>query len=342
MSETQNYGDILKSIGYKLIDCGDHWRTKAIYRNGSGSTSVKIYKNSGVWSDFGIENGCKPFQALVEATVKDKKRSLNIVKNISSVDTYQPKDRIEMEKVYPNECLDDLFPNYSFYKKRGISENTQRKFKVGLANIGKMYRRMTFPIYNEHSQIIGFSGRKIDDNNDFPKWKQIGKKSKWVYPVYVPESESDEEITKKREAILVESIGDALALYENGIKNVIVIFGVSTSWQVINYLSSKELDRIIISTNNDTDSKDNNGLIGAIKCYLKLSKIFDLERLIIKFPPKGMNDFGKAHEEDYNMINWVNREIDQSKQKEFIYDFVTKNKKLFSEDHRKIVKRFNG
>ena len=94
--------------------------------------------------------------------------------------------------------LDKLFPNYSFYKKKGISEETQKKFQVGLAGVGKMYRRMVFPIYNEHQQIIGFSGRKVDDNNNYPKWKHLGKRNSWVYPAFNSSTNVLEEITLKK------------------------------------------------------------------------------------------------------------------------------------------------
>ena len=49
---SDQFQEILESLGYKLIDCGDHWRTQALYRNGDNSTALKIYKNTGVWMDF--------------------------------------------------------------------------------------------------------------------------------------------------------------------------------------------------------------------------------------------------------------------------------------------------
>ena len=48
----------------------------------------------------------------------------------------------------------------------------------------------------------------------------------------------------KKEVILVESIGDAMALYEQGIKNVLVMFGLSVNSHIINYLNSKSIDRL--------------------------------------------------------------------------------------------------
>ena len=74
--KSQNFSDfksILESIGYNLIDCGDHWRTQALYRGGDNATAVKVYKNTGVWMDFVDHVGCKPFEALVRLTVKDER-----------------------------------------------------------------------------------------------------------------------------------------------------------------------------------------------------------------------------------------------------------------------------
>ena len=58
--------------------------------------------------------------------------------------------------------------------------------------------------------------RKIDDDNDYPKWKHIGKKNTWVYPSFVKNNECDAEIERLGQVHLVESIGDAMALYDAG------------------------------------------------------------------------------------------------------------------------------
>jgi hypothetical protein len=331
---SEDFQQILESMGYRLIDCGDHWRTQALYRSGDNQTAVKIYKNTGVWMDFVINKGSKPFEALVRETLKgddgNLTKLLSKVKNADAPITYKKKDTIEMEKIYPPDALDKLFPNYSFYKKRLISEETQKKFQVGLAGVGKMYRRMVFPIYNEHNQIIGFSGRKVDDNNNYPKWKHIGKRNNWVYPALNCITGVKEEIALKKEVILVESIGDALALYEQNIKNVLVIFGLSVNNNIVSYLSGMPINRITISTNNDEGNSDNRGFIAGIKNYLKLSSYFDLNILSVKFPPKPYNDFGDAHLEGCDFKSWIDKKIDQADQLNYICGFIKKNKSCFT------------
>jgi hypothetical protein len=338
--------EILESIGYKLIDCGNHWRTSAVYRNGDNKTALQIYKNSGVWSDYVENKGSMPIEALIRLTLKDNKTKLDsLLKSFSNgtAETYQPKELIEMEKVYPESSLERLFPNYHFYKNKSISEETQKSFKVGLAGLGQMYRRMVFPIYDENKQIIGFSGRKVDDENDFPKWKHLGKKNGWVYPSYVPMATSvDDIINESKEAILVESIGDCMSLFDQGIKNCIVTFGLRINSKIISYLSGKEIDRIVIAMNNDSKSEKNHGLISAIKIYMSLSKFFDLDQLLIKLPPRPHNDFGNAHENGYDLKTWHFKPIDKNEQIKKIVEFVNNNKSLFNtQDVVKFLKLCN-
>ena len=106
------YRNKLEKLGYNLQDCGNHWRTRAIYRNGKTQTSVIIYKDTGVWKDFGGDNQAKPFNALVKETLKTE--DFNILKEylVDSPTEYKPneskQEKIEMEKVYPESQLSKL------------------------------------------------------------------------------------------------------------------------------------------------------------------------------------------------------------------------------------------
>ena len=335
---SDDFQQTLESLGYNLIDCGDHWRTQALYRNGDNKTAVKIYKNTGVWMDFVQNKGSQPFESLVRATASLKNEDYSsIISKIKSgtVEQYVKKQTIEMEKVYPAKSLDKLFPNYKFYNDRNISEPTQKLFDVGLAGVGKMYRRMVFPIYNEHEQIIGFSGRKVDNDNNYPKWKHIGRRNNWVYPAFNAKTGVNEAIEQNKTVILVESIGDALALYEQNIKNVLVIFGLCVNNNIINFLSSKCVNNIYICTNNDDHSSQNRGHIAAVKNYLKLSKYFDLQNLSIKMPPKPYNDFGDANLDDFELKNWYYDSVDQPKQFQKILEFIDNNNSCFTKNEIK-------
>lgn len=288
----------LIELGYQLKDFGNHWRANAVYRNGNNPLSLMIYKDTGVWRDFVENKSPMPFRKLVELTLNTN--DPNTIKKYTDIsfesnEVYVKKERLEMEKIYPDDCLKKLFPNYDFYNKKSISETTQKMYKCGLASAGKMYRRVVFPIYNSNNQIYGFSGRRVDNNEESPKWKHIGLKNNWIYPAMIPDFP---EIMD--EVILVESIGDSMALTENGFTNNLVTFGLDCSSSLMNFLISKNLRTIYISTNNDSDSEKNRGLIAAVKILIKLSSFFDLD--VLKIKPPLMNDFGEMQLSDNSLL----------------------------------------
>lgn len=306
MKSNHTIKESLETIGYRLSDCGNCWRSNAVYRSGDNPTALMIYKDTGVWYDF-VENiGPFPLEKLIRLTIGDD----NIDKLGTFLDSIkingnsQPKtEYIEMDKIYPHSSLESLFPNYTFYNKRNISDDTLKLYKSGLSGDGKMYRRYTFPIYNDYGQIIGFSGRKIDEDSQAPKWKHVGRKTKWVYPLYT-NKEFLEACYSSDDIYIVESIGDSLALTENGIKNHLVSFGLKLSSSVVSTLLALNPKRIFISFNNDLDSDVNRGLESSIKNFLDLLSYFDKKKLYIK--PPSLNDFGDMQLSNLSFQNWVN------------------------------------
>jgi DNA primase len=155
----------------------------------------------------------------------------------------------------------------------------------GIAENGKMKNRYVFPIFNSKKEIVGFSGRDVTNNSKI-KWKHLGDKINWCYPSFL----NLEEIKSQKEAILVESIGDCLSLWDAGIKNTIVTFGLEISISILNFLLKVDPNKIYISFNNDQE-KNNAGNIAAEKGKNKLLRYFDPKQIEIKLPDK--KDFGE-------------------------------------------------
>lgn len=294
--------ETLLSLGYKLNDRGSYWQTNAVFRNGDNQTAIQIYKDKGVWKDYVAETPWSPFIKLVQITlgtndpsevnkyIKTNESDLLAFKEVSA-----PK--LEVEETYPLDCLDRLLPHYIFYTKKGISEETLIKLKGGLASTGQLNRRFIFPIFNEVGQIHGFSGRDITSGNSSrPKWKHIGKKKNWIYPIYTDEYTRD-SIEKEGFVIIVESIGDMLNLRENGYMNCLVSFGLDISSKLSTYLVSMDCKNIVISFNNDQSSKENRGKDAAFKNYLKLLGLFSPDKVKICLP--NQNDFGDMTTNDF-------------------------------------------
>jgi len=318
------YKETLEELGYMLQDCGSHWRSNALYRSGKNKTALIIYKDTGVWKDFGADNEAKPFSALVKQTLKTEDPNIlkKYVGQISIPTDLKQKaeEKIEMEKIYPKSSLEKLLPIRTFYNERNISNETQKIFECGYAGNGKMYRRIVFPIYDLNNQIHGFSGRTVIDGENIPKWKHMGRKTDWVYPHHL----AHDNIEESSEVILVESIGDCMALYEAGFKNVLMLAGLDISSKVMSYLNSFNLDRIVVSMNNDKDKETNSGGIATIKTVAKLSQIYDLDRICVN-PPLA-NDFGDMLQSNSSNIDifskWHNRKCKWNLSDEKTQDWI--------------------
>ena len=292
-----DYKEILENLGYRLKDHGSYWRTNAVYRSGDNSTALQIYKDTGVWKDYVEDSVFMPFEALLQKTlnVRDPNVIKSYLKDKGVNITKRPHKRnlLKEEKTYSTKSLNKLLPHHDFYLGRGIKQETLKDFKCGLAMSGKMYQRVIFPIFRKDGRIHGFSGRKVTDD-DRPKWLHMGKSSGWFFPFY--NIESVREAIREEECVhIVESIGDCLSLYNSGVKNVLVSFGLNISPTFISKLSLLPIKKIFISFNNDKTASINRGFEGAIKSIFKLIESIDFEK--VYFVPPEENDFGEMSKE---------------------------------------------
>lgn len=126
--------EVLEKLGYSLKDFGNHWRTKAIYRGGDNPTSLQVYKNTGVWRDFvGGDGTSQPLRKLVELTLKTKDPKIiqqYIVQSDRADTVYIAKEKIEMDKIYPEDCLKRLFLTILFTKRRTLVKILKSRINV--------------------------------------------------------------------------------------------------------------------------------------------------------------------------------------------------------------------
>jgi hypothetical protein len=290
---------ILEEVGYNLIDAGREYRAKPLYRDSDNDSVLRIWKDSGKWVDF-KENKSGSLEDLIQITLKLKdvqEAKEWISSKWSKPDEERPPKKkaiLSGNQVYDKSLLLKLRRDCSYWENRGISKKTLEPLEGGVATTGKMYNRYTFPIFNNKNDIIGFSGRDINPtrSDKRPKWKHIGNKRSWAYPLKV----NLKEIKAKKEIILVESIGDMLALRENNINTAVVTFGLTLSARLLYCLIGLNPERVVIAFNND----ENNNFAGneaASFAKKKLSNYFDQNQLHISLPC-GHKDFG-----DMNISN---------------------------------------
>ncbi len=294
----------LLELGYSNIkDSGEFYRTKPIYRNSDNETSLSINKVTGRFVDFG-RNIRGSFEELVRLTLKvDKIEDAKTwLSDKVYYNTERPKhiEKISEQKIFDEDLLNNLHDKQDYWIKRGVSQQTLLDFKGGEVDSGKMKDRYVFPIFNHRNKIVGFSGRDLlnYENTKRPKWKHIGSKSNWVYPAFL----NKKIILQSKEIIIVESIGDMLSLWEAGVKNVLVSFGLDIGANLLNFLLKSDPTQVILSFNNDNENNfaGNNA---ANKAFKKLSKYFDQSQIKIVLPDK--KDFGEMNTEE--ILNWIKK-----------------------------------
>lgn len=111
--------------------------------------------------------------------------------------------------------------------------------------------RITFPIYNTNSKIIGFGGRTIEKGDNIPKYlnspdSPIFKKGNELYGL----TEKGQNIRKQNYAILMEGYLDVLTAHKYGFTNAIASLGTAFTNEQAQLLK-RYTQNIIIAYDND-------------------------------------------------------------------------------------------
>jgi len=339
---------ILSQLGYSLTDKGSYWQTNAIYRDGDNRTALQIWKDTGIWKDFVANTGYMPFKKLLALSAKDNDAEVDqLIKDLDNNEISdferKPIQKMQIEQFFDHDEVETLLPHYKFYNNKGISDCTLKLYNAGFSMSGKMNGRFVFPVYDENTKVIGITGRHLlwKSTSSISKWKHIGKKASWIYPINLKvngESKFQNAVESTKEIVLIEGVGDSLALSEQNIYNHLVIFGLEISSKQIAYLMSQNLNKITISTNNDSEKISNRGLEAAIKIYLKLTNFFDASKLEIRLPIA--KDFGEMLENGTPIDKWINKKVNRISQIEYIIKYLYNNKDKNSFSKIEILKNY--
>ena len=272
-----NVEEVLINLGYDLSPDNKGWRSTRLYAEGDNPTALLIHRD-GSWIDF-VDGKRGSLSQLVQITLKlsdlnqakewlDKKE---VVINIE-----KPEPTLNEPKIFPIEWVENLNPDHSYWINRGISEEVMKEFKGGIATekIPRMKGRYVLSIWNSQKQLIGLQGRSL--NGKLPKYKILGEKQKFCFPLHL----NMKDIKQKSEIILVEGVGCAFSLMEAGIRNCMVLFGISLSNHQLSTILAINPKKIIVSTNSDNAGQEN-----ADKLQRRLWKFFDKRQVEIKLPP---------------------------------------------------------
>lgn len=296
-----NLLEILRNAGCKPANHGTYLTCAAKYRGGDDPTSVAVYLQTNTVHDF-VTSKTMSIEEFLKKTLNLKSHEqLNKILNGAKqyyCSAFDEKDNDDpfskITKYYSSDDIVSLDADHSYWNGRNISNETLATFEGGVCSSGKMQNRYVFPIFNSRKKIEGFSGRDITAKSKI-KWKHIGKKNDWAYPLIF----TYKYVNQLDQLILVESIGDMLSLWESGIRNTAITFGTDMGAGLLKAILRLDPKSIIIATNNDVNLAGQNA---ANKIYKKLVDFFDQDQIQISHPER--NDFGEQSPEEN--LRWYN------------------------------------
>ena len=240
--------------------------------------SFTVSPSKNIYKCFGCGKGGNAVQFLMEhenMTFPEALRHLAAKFNIEIEETETSAEALEerhyFESLYlVNQYARDFFQDQlfntdngksiglSYFKQRGFTEETIRKFGLGFAPRGKdiftkvaikagyqeevlkklgltsqygsdFFRdRVMFTVHNLSGKVIGFGGRTLMKDKKIPKYinspeTEIYVKNKVLYGSYF----AKRAIRQQDECILVEGYTDVISLHQAGFENVVASSGTS-------------------------------------------------------------------------------------------------------------------
>lgn len=146
--------------------------------------------------------------------------------------------------------LDDAHP---YLAERGVSKELVSEFGLGVAKKGSMMGRLCFPIHNERGQLIGYSGRWVEEDKpkDAPRYKlpKGFEKARVLYNLNRVLALREEGSTTKT-VVIVEGFWSVLRLHDAGVP-VVASFGDSLSEAQVDLLVEAGIDHVLLIFDGD-------------------------------------------------------------------------------------------
>ena len=294
------------------------------HREKTPSFSVESGKQ--IFYCFGCGKGGNVFQFITLAEKLDFIEAVRMLADRAKIDLPESDDAEEAERAklkqqilsinllaarYYNDALyTDKGENALVYlRKRGISENTVRKFGLGYSNEdwdgltrhlktngfndeiilksglimqstkGHQYDRfrgrLMFPIFDIRGSVIGFGGRVLD--NSMPKYMNspetiVYNKGKHLYALNFAKNSDSNNL------VVVEGYMDTISLYQSGINNVVASLGTALT-ESQGRILKKYAEEIVISYDADTAGQAATmrglNLLNDIGCNVKVLTVPD-------------------------------------------------------------------
>ena len=168
-------------------------------------------------------------------------------------------------------CLDDAARSIKFLKSKGYDLDHVITSGIGLERNGEIYDRMsgriTFAITDEYNRVIGFSGRRLNENLEQKYLNSpetvLFHKSKILYNFY----HGEKTARRAGHIYIVEGFMDVIALHRVGIENAVATMGTAMTSDHASLLSKINLEvRLLL----DSDEAGQTATFKALEVLNKL------------------------------------------------------------------------
>lgn len=182
------------------------------------------------------------------------------------------------------------------YKNKELEE-------LGLINLNgidgydKFVNRIMIPITDINNNVVGFTGRIINNDSDQPKYintkeTKIYKKGNILFNYF----NAKQYIKQIKKVVVVEGNMDAIRLYASGIKNVVALMGTSLTKEQITLLKNLRVPVILMLDNDNAGEMATIANGEQLHSYnidtyvVRLSDAKDPDEYIIKYGTDKLND----------------------------------------------------
>lgn len=228
---------------YKCFSCGEYGNVFTFiqkYENVSFLEAVKIVANkAGISIDIDLKNNYSDknqrLYDIYELSLKLYQNNINTKKGLSAKEylhNRQINDDIIKEfdiglSLKNRTLLTDLLTKKGYTYQEMLETGLILKNEFGYNDI--YYNRIMFPLYNIKGQVIGYSGRIFDEENNSKyintKETKIFKKGEILYNYH----RAKDSARTKDQIIVVEGFLDVIRLYTIGVMNVVAMMGTAVT-----------------------------------------------------------------------------------------------------------------
>ncbi|QMT98229.1 DNA primase [Mycoplasma tullyi] len=224
-----------------------------------------------------------------------------------------------------NKLVEDLKVFYQkhlnkTYDEEIILSNLRYIKYISEKNTCYFNNRVIFPIKNADGQVVGFSGRTIDQNNEV-KYLNTPETDYFIKGNNLYNYSSLEFDENNSTLFLCEGYMDVIALYQIGVKNAVAIMGTALTDHQIELIKAKlnQIKRIVLALDNDESGKKATVTCIKLLARKRIHKVYQLDYENIE--QKDLDEIYHLENGENLLKELINKQLSTKKEQENVeYD----------------------